>query len=128
MGNDEGQGSLVLGGYDKSKYTEPLVEFAITSPSDVRRVSVPLTAIDATVAGLVVPIWTAASDTTTPNGFVPAALDSGDMNGHIPSKAHTSLLEALNRHRNGMFRKSKSGEPFDARMDCEHRSANVSGK
>jgi hypothetical protein len=108
----------------------PLLRFAITSPSDVvKRVSVPLISIDAIISGASVPIWTALSDNNTIDGaFVPAALDSGDMWATLPVQAHATLVEQLDRYSPGMLRKPKSGEAFDARIECRYSSANISGR
>ena len=88
VAEEEARGSLVLGGYDRSKFTEPLVSFAITSPSDVQRVGVPLTAISAIIAGASVPIWVATGSAGSDGPSVPAVLDSGDMLTLIPLQAH----------------------------------------
>lgn len=124
----EARGSLVLGGYDKSRFTEPLVSFPIESPSDVRRIGVPLTSISAVIAGASVPIWTAACDKNVNTPSVPAALDSGDMIAQIPVNAHNDLVEHLNKYRDGMLSKLKPGEPFDARIECRHSSADITSK
>lgn len=124
----EARGSLVLGGFDKSRFTDALVSFAIESPSDVRRVGIPLAAITATISGVSVPIWTAVSDSSVSDQSIPAVLDSGDMMAQVPVQAHAMLVEHLNRYSSGMLKTPKSGEAFDARMECRHSSADISSK
>ncbi|KAJ9611481.1 hypothetical protein H2200_004665 [Cladophialophora chaetospira] len=122
---NEARGSLVFGGYDKSKFTGPLVSFAITSPSDVRRVGAPLASISATIAHIPVPIWTAAGDVDVNGTSIPAVFDSGDMMTAVPVPALAELIKQINGYRNGMLNKMQPGGKFDASMKCGHSTADI---
>lgn len=124
---NEAKGSLVFGGYDRSKFTSPLVSFAITSPSDVRRVGAPLASITATIAGKVVPIWTAAGDIDVNDTSIPAVFDSGDMMTAVPVPALTEMIKQLNSYKSGMLNKIQPSGKFDGSMKCNHSSADISG-
>ncbi|KAK4221872.1 aspartic peptidase domain-containing protein, partial [Podospora fimiseda] len=114
--NISDQGSLILGGYDKSKFLDPLLRFTITSPSTMKRLGVPLTTITATISGVVIPIWTASTDREAPNNdrFIPAIFDSGDEMANIPPHAYIELLKHLQLY------------IVDGLIDCRYKTANIS--
>ncbi|KAE9375216.1 acid protease [Stipitochalara longipes BDJ] len=123
----EAIGSLVLGGYDKSKFTGSLTAFPIQSPSDVARVGLPLASISATVSGTYTHVWSAIADRNIKNISIPAVLDSGDMMTAIPILAYDPLIQHLNAsYSGGLFEKPRNGARVIRNIDCRHSSADIS--
>jgi hypothetical protein len=118
----------VFGGYDKSRLSGPFVPFTIDSPSDIKRLGAPLTTITAVLAGVQVPVWTAAQDANIQKPSIPAVFDSGDMIAEIPVDAHVALIRRLNTFQNGMLIEPKPGEKFNPIIECQHGLADVMGK
>lgn len=103
------------------------MSFAIDSPSNVRRVGAPLASISATIAGALVPIWTAADDVDVNDTSIPAVFDSGDMMTDVPVPALAEMIKQLNSYQNGMLSKIQPGGKFDSSMKCSHSSADILG-
>lgn len=124
------QGVLSIGGIDASRIGTHSVKFKIIELAKVARLAVPLTkiSIQSPPGREDKPwSWTVPTGPSTPNGFLPAVLDTGASITEVPFAAHKALVELLEKIVPEQLFAQQTDGKWNGDVNCKTASMNITG-